>query len=306
VLTAASTTRHYVANEDGAYAATTALGFDVHDTGMSASEVNALPSGTQAMVWAENGKCPSSLSSTFTSFVSAQASNPKVYGYYLVDEPQSTSGSCVTGIRAMADYIHANAPGKQAFIVLTDYPGTYAAYAPASSHADLVGIDPYPCRRDTGTCDYAEIDRQVSAAVNAGVPRTVLVPTYQAFGDSTWSPPSATQLQAILTEWAKVVPSPVLDYAYSWGCQGGSLTSCLSGSTAWQDVFRTSFAGSSTSPTPSPTPSPTASTPTPSPTTSTPTPSPTPTSPTTTAKPTPTPSPSPSPTPTRTRRPHHH
>ena len=249
-------TRHYVSNEGGAYATTSALGFNVHDTGMSASAVDGLPSGDQAMVWASNGKCPSSLSSTFTSFVSAQASNPNIYGYYLVDEPDNPASSCVAGIRAMADYIHANAPGKVAFIELTDYPGTYAAYAPAKSHADLVGLDPYPCRRDASACNFADIGAQVTAAVSAGIPRSVMVPTYQAFGDATWRPPTGAELQAILTEWVEEDPTPAMDYAYSWGCQGGSLTDCLSGSTAWQSMFRAWFAGSS-QPMPMPTMTPT-------------------------------------------------
>jgi hypothetical protein len=251
-------THHYVSNEGGAYATTSALGFNVHDTGMSASAVNGLPAGNQAMVWASNGKCPSSLSSTFTSFVSAQASNPKVYGYYLVDEPDNPASSCVAGIRAMADYIHANAPGKEAFIELTDYPGTYAAYAPARSHADLVGLDPYPCRRDASACDFADIGAQVTAAVGAGIPRSAMVPTYQAFGDGTWRPPTAAELQAILTEWVEADPTPTMDYAYSWGCQDGSLTDCLSGSTAWQGVLKAWFAGASQpTVTPSVTPVPT-------------------------------------------------
>jgi hypothetical protein len=201
-------TLHYVANEGGAYSTTTGLGYTLHDTGLSASTINALPTGTRAMVWAENGKCPTSLTSAFTSFVVAQKSNPKLYGYFLVDEPSSTSASCAAGIRAMADYIHANAPGKKAFIELTDYPGTYAAYAPSKTHADLVGLDPYPCRNDATACDFEGIGKEVSAMVAAGVPRASIVPTFQLFGDSTWRAPTKSELQGILAEWQEYVPQP--------------------------------------------------------------------------------------------------
>lgn len=234
----AGSTLHYTANEGGSYTAPTALGYNLHDTGMSASTINALPAGTRAMVWAEHGKCPSSLTSTFQSFVTAQANNPKLYGYYLVDEPSNPSAACVAGIKAMADYIHAHAPGKKAFAVLTDYPGTYAAYAPSRSHLDLVGVDPYPCRLDAPTCNYADIDKQVTAAVAAGVPRSVIVPTFQLFGDSVWRAPTVTELRGILAEWQENVPSPRMDYSYSWGCQSGSLKACLSTRTDWQSVVR--------------------------------------------------------------------
>jgi hypothetical protein len=246
-------TLHYVANEGGAYSTTTGLGYTLHDTGLSASTINALPTGTRAMVWAENGKCPTSLTSAFTSFVVAQKSNPKLYGYFLVDEPSSTSASCAAGIRAMADYIHANAPGKKAFIELTDYPGTYAAYAPSKTHADLVGLDPYPCRNDATACDFEGIGKEVSAMVAAGVPRASIVPTFQLFGDSTWRAPTKSELQGILAEWQEYVPQPAVDYSYSWGCQSGSLSTCLSTRTDWKDVMRAYLTGApATSPTAAP------------------------------------------------------
>ena len=246
-----TTALHFVSNEEGAFATTSGLGFNIHDTGMSASTINALPAGTRAMVWASNGKCPSALSSTFTDFVASQKDNPKVYGYYLVDEPDDPSATCVAGIRQMADYIHANAPGQQAFIVLTDYPGTYAAYAPANSHADLIGLDPYPCQKDTG-CRFDTIGQEVDTAMAAGIPRSSIVPVFQTFaGEPTWSAPTADDLSRILSEWSEHVPSPVMDYAYSWGCQGGALTDCLSRNNGWQAVMAAYNVSGSTPPPPS-------------------------------------------------------
>jgi hypothetical protein len=213
---------------------------------MSASTVNALPAGTQALVWVGVNKdtCPA-MTSTFQNFVTANATNPKVYGYYLVDEP--ANGNCVATIKAHADYIHAHAPGQKAFIALTDYPGTYGQYAPGDTHVDLVGLDPYPCHN--GTCNYSEIGTQVNAARGAGVPLATIVPTFQVFGGAGWDAPTTTQLQTILDTWQAQVPSPAMEYTYSWSTQGGSLTDALFTRPDWQPVMAVHNAGTAPSPT---------------------------------------------------------
>ncbi len=251
----ATVTKHFVANESGAYSTTTALGYNVHDIGMSAGEASALPAGTEGMAWVgvDGSACPAP-SSAFKSFVTANASNPKLFGYYLMDEP--ANGNCVASIKAHADYIHAHAPGKKAFIVLTDWPGTYGQYAPSKTDVDLVGLDPYPCH--SGTCTYSEIAREVNAAEAAGIPLATIVPTFQDFGGAGWDPPTVAQLQLILSSWKAVVPDPPMDYAYSWSTQSGYLTDSLSTRTDWQSVM--SAHNSLTAPSPTTTP-PTTTTP---------------------------------------------
>jgi hypothetical protein len=268
----ATVTKHFVANESGAYSEATALGYNVHDIGMSAGEASALPAGTQGMAWVgvDGTACPAP-SAAFKSFVTANASNPKLFGYYLMDEP--ANGNCVASIKAHADYIHAQAPGKKAFIVLTDWPGTYGQYAPSKTDVDLVGLDPYPCH--SGTCTYSEVAREVNAAEAAGIPLATIAPTFQDFGGAGWDAPTAAQLQLILSSWKAVVPDPQMDYAYSWSTQSGSLTDSLGTRTDWQSVM--SAHNSLTAP------SPTTTTPPPAPTTTTPPPPP----PTTTTTPPP-------------------
>jgi len=191
---------------------------------MSAGEASALPAGTEGMVWVgvDGSACPAP-SSAFKSFVTANVSNPKLFGYCLMDEP--ANGSCVASIKAHADYIHAQAPGKKAFIVLTDWPGTYGQYAPSKTDVDMVGLDPYPCH--SGTCTYSEIGREVNAAEAAGIPLATIAPTFQDFGGAGWDAPTADQLQLILSSWKAVVPDPQMDYAHSWSTQSGSLTDSL-------------------------------------------------------------------------------
>jgi hypothetical protein len=58
-----------------------------------------------------------------------------------------------------------------------------------------------------------------------------MVPVYQAFGGGGWlddgggrySLPSIAEEQQILARWGRLVPTPIFDYAYSWGAQRGDV-----------------------------------------------------------------------------------
>jgi hypothetical protein len=231
-----STTLHYTPNEEGAYATTASLGFNLHDVGPTKQRVDSLPQGGRALVWVGE-KCPSGVSTSLTAAVANLGTDPNVYGYYLSDEPHvSGCPSGPSNLAAEADYIHAHAPGQLAFITLVNEGSDYSAFRESVTHVDAVGLDPYPCNVNSG-CTYSDIDGDVTAAEGAGIAPSVIVPIFQVFGDSYYLMPTGPQLQAILDEWAKLVPSPPFDYAYSWGCQSGSLTGCLSGSPADQSVM---------------------------------------------------------------------
>lgn len=227
---------HYTANEGSARSTTIKMGYTLHDTTMSTSIINSLPAGHVALAYAGGGKCPSTTpSAAFKKFVTSQAKNPKLWGFYLSDEP-SGSSSCVKGVRAMADYVWAHAPAKRSFIVVDDV-ASYAAYAPSRSHVTYIGLDPYPCSHAKG-CDFTKIPTKVNKAIAAGIPRANIVPVYQTFGNSYYAAPSPTQLSRLLAVWKQVVPTPRFDYAYSWGCQT-SLTQCLSKTLTWQRTLTT-------------------------------------------------------------------
>jgi hypothetical protein len=238
---------HYSHNASGAYTTQQALGFNLMDINMSTSALNALPSGTKALVWTGEAKCaPLTMPQSFIDFVDANATNPKLYGFYMADEPESTSTDCVTAFRTRADYMHSKNPNLKAMILLTDYPGTYAAYRPAVSHLDIIAIDPYPCRWDISTslnggCDYTMINKEVNIAIAAGIPKENLAPTYQFFGDNIpiWRPPSATQMQQILDTWHAILPQPPIDMFYTWNASSGwSQTDTLSSRTDWQQIAK--------------------------------------------------------------------
>ena len=238
-------TAHYIANVDGARAARRA-GFTLFDTGASRREVNALPRGVRALVWLGQ-KCPTPATSGFKASVRRLAANKKVFGYYLSDEPHI--GDCPGGpaaLRSRAKFIATATQGRQRSFVVLSERVDYRAFRPAVTAVSLVGLNPYPCSVAHPSCDFTKVRSKVRAAVNAGVPRTRIVPVYQAFGQSGTSDdyyllPSPSQMRTLLRTWARVVPHPVMDYTYSWANQSSSRPTLVD-SPALQTVFRSWFA----------------------------------------------------------------
>jgi hypothetical protein len=225
------------------------VGFNLADVS-SVSELTSLPSGVSGLVWL--GLC-NGVDSTFINAVQPFIGNPKVFGFYLMDDPDPTGRRVplcpAASLMAESDWIHAHVPGAKTFIVMMNINTTATApiyantYNPSNSHIDLYGLDPYPCRTEVGGCDYSMITSAVAAAEAAGIPRGSIVPVYQAFGGGGWSDdgggqytlPTASQEQQILAVWAPLVPNPVFDYAYSWGTQKSD--QALEDSPALQAVF---------------------------------------------------------------------
>lgn len=247
---AATTKHHYISNLDGS-TAPKKLGFTIFDLGPYRSEIRALPSGVRALVWLGQ-KCPTRADDTFRHTVDRLADLHKVFGYYLADEPHVAD--CPDGpaaIRSRARYIRRATDGSQrSFIVLDKHDGTYAdykAFSPHETRVSMVGLDAYPCNVTEDGCDLHKINERVNAATRLGFPKRKVVPVYQAFGqENTAEPyyrlPTAKELRRILARWSKLVPSPKMDYTYSWGNQG-SADPTLKDSPRLQRVFDTHFSG---------------------------------------------------------------
>jgi hypothetical protein len=249
-------TLHYIANTEGV-AAVMQLGYNLVDTGPDPDELATLPAGTQALVWLgslDNDACasPSYTFAQFTAAVDRLVGDPRVYGYFIADEPHpKVCPNAVADIRARADYIDAHDPTHKSFIVVLDGTnqcgGTYGcefdAFRPSASHVDLIGLDPYPCNVNSSTCEYSKIDDTVHRAEAHGIPASVIVPVFQAFGQAcTSSPyyrlPSAAEMRTMLKHWSGLIAHPAFDYAYSWGHQGSSCPTLVD-SAALQAVLRT-------------------------------------------------------------------
>lgn len=251
----AGTVLHYTANTHGTFSAPQADGFNVFDVAGSpddpastGAKVNALPAGTMALIWVGNldnapmgSKCPAPgfTMAQFQAQVDALAHNAKVYGYYLSDEPHpSVCPNAAADIRARADYIHAHTSQKSFIVVLdgynmcTGYTGCeYKAFAPANTHVDLIGLDPYPCHYDKNgkavSCDVSQITTKVRTAIQNGISANSVVPVFQTFGQegrtdshaAYYRTPTAAEMRSMLAVWHSVIPHPVMDYSYSYGVQ---------------------------------------------------------------------------------------
>jgi hypothetical protein len=223
---------HYAANgnlaADGGYEPGR-LGFNLADVS-SKSQLDALPGGVRGLVYLD--LC-GPVDAAFESRIAPFVGDPRIYGFYLIDEPDPRSCSPAS-LAGESDYIHTHVPGAITFILEQNLsssrtPSYVGGYTPANTGIDLFGIDPYPCRSELDGCDDSMVARYVSAAVSAGIPRTDIVPVFQAFGGGGWTDdgdgsyllPTAEQAARILNTWEHEVPSPAFDFVYSWGSQRG-------------------------------------------------------------------------------------
>jgi hypothetical protein len=172
---------------------------------------------------------------TTQNIILATANDPKVWGYYILDEPADAD---VPVTAQYVDFIHAHAPTKYSFFVaVNDNTPTSPTYyvTPTNTHMttnmDLIGIDPYPVRPavegaefSTGI-DLAVINAGVAEALSVGWTQRQLVPVYQAFGGPSgtpydhWTLPTAAQATSILSTFDALIPTPLFDYAYAWNQQ---------------------------------------------------------------------------------------
>ncbi|MGX5830128.1 hypothetical protein [Mesorhizobium sp. 43Arga] len=237
-------TLHYASGGTAAEIAT--AGFNLVDVS-SVEQLNALPPGMKGLVWLDEAN---GASSSFIQKVTPFIGNPKVFGFFLVDEPDPTGKwgryATASNLKAESDWIHSNLPGVKSFITMMNMgsaanPDFSNTFNPANTHIDYYGVDAYPVQ--TGSVDYNMIDKTVAAAVASGVPTSQIVPVYQTFGGGKWTTdtggkfvvPSTSQMQTMVDHWDKLVPSPAFDYAYAWGSQQGD--TALGNSPALQAFF---------------------------------------------------------------------
>jgi Bacterial Ig-like domain len=211
-------------------------GFNLADVS-SLDELNALPAGVEGLVYLN---MTDGVTAAFEAAVDQYIGDPKLYGFYVADQPTTVPAAT---IKAEADYIHANVPGAITFMWIqntsTPTSPVYNLYNPQNTDIDLFGISPQPIQPQfSGGVDYNVIQDAVNAAVAGGIPLADIVPIYQAFGGggvaSSYTLPSASQEQTILSTWGTYVPNPAFDFAYSWGVQNDN---AISNEPSLQAVF---------------------------------------------------------------------
>lgn len=237
---------HYAPNgniaNDGSYPPG-ADGFNLADVS-NVDTLNSLPAGVKGLVWL--GLC-NGADSAFAATVQPFVGNSKLFGFYLMDEPDPTGQYAplcpAANLKAEADWIHANVPGAETFIVMMNMgsptsPSYANTYNSANTDIDLFGLDPYPCRPEFSGCNYGVINAGVQAAEASGIRASQIVPVYQAFGGggyASWTLPTSAEETQLLSTWASLIPAAVFDYVYSWGVQDGD--QALSTTPALQTIF---------------------------------------------------------------------
>lgn len=222
--TAPQTSLHYTAN--GNFSGNTYLPGKYRFNVADVSGRTTLPTGVKELVYV--GDC-SGTSSSFKGFVNGFKGDTRLFGFYLVDEPDPSSCSA-SALRAETTYVHSVLPSAKTFIVLQDLSATSSPTfgTQYDNVVDIFGLDPYPCRSTSG-CHYNWIGLSVHKAESQGYPQAKLVPVYQAFGGGSWPDdtgdkylvPNAIEENTILNTWGSLLPHPVFDYAYSFGVQQG-------------------------------------------------------------------------------------
>ncbi len=232
---------------DGAFTPAHA-GFNLADVS-SKRELDLLPEGTKGLVWI--GQCDG-VTARFEIAVGAVITHPKAFGFYLMDDPDPTGrwrARCkASDLRAESDWIYSHRRDAITFVALMNLgssarPEFSSEYRPQSSHVDLFGVAPYPCRTQWPKCDYEMIKRFVDASEAAGIDAERIVPTFQTFGGGDWLAdsgggyrlPRRFEMQTMLETWDRVVPAPIFDFAYSWGPQRSDES--LAASAELQAVF---------------------------------------------------------------------
>jgi hypothetical protein len=114
------TSMHYASNGNfspsGQYLPA-ADGFNIADISTSAkTDLDRLPSGVRGLVWL--GDC-GGVTAAFQSTVSAFVGDPKLFGFYVMDEP--TPATCpARNLLAEDSWIHAHVPGAKTFAILAN------------------------------------------------------------------------------------------------------------------------------------------------------------------------------------------
>ncbi len=189
--------------------------------------VDAAPTGLasltdqKALVWVGNwtkSTCSwaigdAALATMINTYVKPNIAH--VYGFYIADEPDHSACPSAPGaLRERTRLIHTLLPGYPTYAVI-EFPDNYARFA---GTVDIMGADPYPCHRGA-SCSTTQIPSVIAALRSAGVHRYWGV--LQAFQDSFYRFPTATELRVMIHQWMASEWSG--QQTFAWRFAGNSL-----------------------------------------------------------------------------------
>jgi len=157
-----------------------------------------------------------------TSIIQRNVGDQKIYGYFFSDEPDPAAcPNAPAQHLARHNLIRSLDPMKQTVIVLDSNSGQTSIdqYPLWVGKSGVQGIDPYPCRTFSA-CDFAEMDKQIAAARNAGLNYWIVA---QAFNDANWRWPTVGELSTILSKIQAEGRGGYMVFSWSWA--GSTLSS---------------------------------------------------------------------------------
>jgi calcineurin-like phosphoesterase family protein len=185
----------------------------------SRSAADRLPPKTRGLVWFgdyHNSSCTWEVSDAeLRRDVREMARDPKVFGYFISDEPDPTAcPGAPAQHRARTRLIHALSPGKPTVLLVDSNSGraTLKQIPEWAGTADLFALDPYPCYRGK-PCNFDWIDKVIRAADKAGLSYWGVA---QAFADSTWRWPTKAEERHMVSQWAASRQSGYMTFAWRW------------------------------------------------------------------------------------------
>jgi chitodextrinase len=215
----------FMINSDQGNQAAANYGYNLLDVG-SAAQADDLPAGTQGLIWVgdyDNSTCSWEQSdATVRATVTAGVGDPKVFGYYISDEPDPYAcPNAYNDHRARSSMIHSIDPGHKTLILIDSNSAqqTIDQIPKWAGTADIFALDPYPCYQGQA-CNYTWIDQVIAAANSAGINYWGVV---QAFQDSIWRWPTTDELNHMLGQWGASKESGIMTFAWTWS--GNTLSS---------------------------------------------------------------------------------
>lgn len=190
----------------------------------SKSAADALPSGTQGLVWVgdyNNTTCSFAQSdATVSTLALSMVNDAKVFGYLISDEPNPYAcPNAPSQHLARTNMLHSIDIQKKVVATLDSngFSGNFTQDALDQlplwvGKTDVVGLDPYPCLIGS-PCDYTWIDRTIAAANGTSLNYWGVA---QAFIEGNWRYPTATELTTMLNQWGASRETGYMTFAWTY------------------------------------------------------------------------------------------
>ena len=218
--TTATALRYRYTYNNGTAAPTTAsYGWNLADVG-GKSAADALPAGMQGLVWVgdyDNSTCSWQVSdATLTTKVQSMVGDAHVFGYFISDEPYTSSCPNAPAQHAARNALIKSIDRTKTTVMLLNSTGdNVRSQFPLWStpaDADVIGIDPYPCLVGK-PCDWTIVAKSIQAADAAGFRYWFAV---QSFANYEYRFPTASELQYLLGLMSQSHADGLMTFAWTY------------------------------------------------------------------------------------------